>query len=207
MKRWLWSTMWCCTGCIAVAQPVDLQTPSDIAGARRQIEEVRSRETSRFDAADADCKTRFAVNDCLRNSQTQRRAAMAELRKQESSLHALERQQRGQEQTQRVAQKAKERQQQDQEVADAHATRIAEQAQKQSDQQEKRAANKNIALNPSAKASETAKSPAGPAPAQQAANRSAYEQRQVEALQHKQELEKRNVEKTGKPASALPLPQ
>lgn len=207
MKRLLLPVVLFCLGCGVMAQPVDVQTPADIAGARRQIEDVRSRETSRFDAADAECKTRFAVNDCLRTSQTKRRAVMADLRKQEASLNARERQQRGQEQTERAAQKAKERQQQDQDVADAHAARLAEQTQKQSEQQEKRAANKNIAANPSAKASAAAKSPAGPAPAQQAANRSDYERRQAEALQHKQELDKRNAQKTGKPATALPLPQ
>lgn len=202
----LLAAVFCLCG-VAAAQPVDAQTSNDIANARRQIEDIRSRETSRFDAVDAECKTRFAVNDCLRASQTKRRAVMSDLRKQEASLNERERMQRGQEQTERAAQKAKERQQQDQDVAAAHAERLAEQAQKQRELEEKRAANKNTVASPSGKASAAAKPAAGPAPAQQAANRSDFERRQAEASKHKLELEKRNAEKTGKPASALPVPQ
>lgn len=190
----------------AWAQPGDAQASADIAGARRQIEESRSHETARFDAMDAQCQTRFAVNDCLRTSQTQRRAAMTDLRKREANLNEKERRQRGQDQVQRAEQKAQERREQDQEVTDAHAARLAQQAQKQSTQDEKRAANRNIALNPPPPKTPPAKPQAGPLPAQQAANRSEYERRQAEARQHKLELDKRNAEKTGKPASTLPLP-
>lgn len=190
-----------------LAQPADAQSDSDIALQRQQIAEIRSRETARFDAADAVCRTRFAVNDCLRGSQTQRRAVLSDLRKQEAVLNERERVQRGLEQNARAAQKAQEQSDREKEVAEAHTQRIAEQKQKQDEQTQKRIANKNIALQSPAKSPSDAKKPAGPEAAQQSANRSDFERRQAQAQQRKLELEKRNAEKTGKPATALPVPQ
>ena len=184
-------------------------TPASLEEAkqkRQEIEATRQREAARFDTADAECQKRFAVNDCLRSSQTSRRAVMADLRRQEATLNELERAQRGADQIEASRKKALERAQQDKDMAAAQAANREAQAQKQSEQAKKQEANRNVPLNHSGSSSQVPKAPSGPAPIEQATNRADYQRRQAEAQQHRIDLQKRQAEKAGKPPSGLPVP-
>lgn len=208
--RQLPAALWCLACLLAVgaqagnaAPTPDTLNPEQIAARRKEIEETRARESRRFDAMDAECRTRFAVNDCLRDSQAQRRSVMAPLRSQENRLNDMERAQRAADQIRSTEQKAAERRQRDQEVADAHAAQLAAQAQRRKELEDRRMEH---ASRPTPQPPKAAKSPSGPGPQQQAANRAALESRRAQAEQRKRELEKRRQEKTGKPASSLPVP-
>jgi len=182
------------------------QAAGELQAKRLEIESVRARETARLDAADAKCQTRFAVNDCLRVSQLERRTVMTDLRKQESRLNELERSRRGAEQVELSRKKALEHAQQKQEADAAHAANLEAQAQKQKEQAQKREANRSIPTDRAASSPPVPNAPTGPSSAEQASNRADFERRQAEAQEHRSELQKRQREKTGKPASTLPVP-
>jgi hypothetical protein len=216
MKRVLLSLLSVCFIAQAGAQAVatepntsasdPLQLPGDFTVKRQEIEAVRQRETARFDAADAQCKTRFAVTDCLSASQTKRRAVMSDLRRQESHLNELERARRGAEQLELSNKKALERAQREKDVAANHAANVEAQAQKQNEQAQKREANRKVPASPVGGSKPVPNAPSGPTPAEQSTHRADYERRQAEAQQRHIDAQKRQKDKAAKPASTLPVP-
>jgi transposase len=168
----------------------------------QRIEAVRVREGSNFDAQEAACYERFAVNDCLKKVQTKRRALMADLKRQESALHARERQQQGAEALQRIEQKSIERQQRQEEIETENGADRAQD--KLHGQQDKQAEHAAKAASGSAPVATPA--PTGPSVAEQAEARASYERKLVDAENKRQEMIKRQTEKSGKPAKSLPLP-
>lgn len=72
---------------------------------RRAISQKRTQLESGFAAEDAVCYQRFAVNSCLNEVNERRRAAMADLRRQDVLLNDEERKRRGAEQVRRVEEK------------------------------------------------------------------------------------------------------
>jgi hypothetical protein len=189
------------------SSPADpLLLPDDFNAKRQEIEATRKSEMTRFDTADAQCRTRFAVNDCLSASQTKRRAVMSDLRRQESRLNEMERARRGAEQMELSKKKAMERDQLEKDVAANHAASVEAQAQKQSEQAQKREAKRNVPANHVGTSQVVPNAPSGPATAQQAVSRADYERRQAEAQDHRIDAQKRQNEKAAKPASTLPVP-
>lgn len=79
-------------GGFAISQtgPLDVQTV-DIGAQRAAIGAERNRLESGFLSEDAACYEKFAVNSCLENVNTRRRAAMAELKRQEIMLNDTQR--------------------------------------------------------------------------------------------------------------------
>ena len=92
---------------LVLAQPL----VPDAVVAREAAEHARIRKErgdaqARFLAQDVQCYQRFAVNDCLGEVRTQRRAVLAELRRQEISLNEAQRKRRAAEQLLRADDKA-----------------------------------------------------------------------------------------------------
>ena len=92
---------------LVLAQPV----VPDTVFAREADEHARIRKERedaqvRFLAQDVQCYQRFAVNDCLGEVRAQRRAVLAELRRQEISLNDTQRKRRAAEQLLRADEKA-----------------------------------------------------------------------------------------------------
>ena len=92
---------------LVLAQPV----VPDTVVAREAAEHARIRKErgdaqTRFLAQDVQCYQRFAVNDCLGEVRAQRRAVLAELRRQEISLNDTQRKRRAAEQLLRADEKA-----------------------------------------------------------------------------------------------------
>ena len=92
---------------LVLAQPL----VPDTVVAREAAEHARIRKERgdaqvRFLAQDVQCYQRFAVNDCLGEVRTQRRAVLAELRRQEISLNEAQRKRRAAEQLLRADDKA-----------------------------------------------------------------------------------------------------
>lgn len=187
-----------------LAQPVPLRQSGDSTAAFQRIEAARAQALAGFEADDAQCYQRFAVSGCLKQVQSRRRAALADLRGQEAVLHERERAQQAQEQRLRVAQKAQERQQQQ---ADLLAERGQDRAaEKLREQQEKQA--DHVARAATSGASAAAQPAAGgPSASGQTAMRESYARKQLEAEKKRQDVAKRLAEKGGKPAAPLPLPQ
>lgn len=180
---------------------VDLAKPT-----RQEIAAQRAQFSTQFDALEAQCQMRFAVNACLQDVQAQRRAAMARLRAQEAALNTQDRIQRGAEQAARSQAKAQERAALDQEIAEKHVANLQEQAQKQTAQSRKNQEHRDLLMQPPGSQPRVPKLPAGPDPAEQLANRADFERRQAQAMQHAKDLEARQAERAKKPASKLPVP-
>jgi hypothetical protein len=188
-------------------QPVEVAA-ADTTELQR-IEATRVRETAVYDAEEAACYQRFAVSGCIKDIQSQRRAMLANLRRQEAALHERQFADKGAEQRRLSAQKAQERQQQQSgSQTEEAAARTADKLQAQKDKLADHAA-KSPVQGDSAPAANAAAPPlptAGLSAADQSANRASYARKQAEAEKKRAEIAKRLAGK-GKPAAPLPLPQ
>ncbi|RFO98477.1 hypothetical protein DIC66_00875 [Rhodoferax lacus] len=171
----------------------------------QRIEATRVRETAAMDAEEAACYKRFAVSSCLNGVQSRRRAMLANLRRQEATLHERQFAAQGAEQLRRNQQKARERAQQeaDQRAETADGSR-ADRLQAQRDKQAEHTARKST----SAASAPALRAPlAGPTPAEQATNRENFARKQAEAQKKREDNARRQAEKGGKPAAPLPIPR
>ncbi|MCY7304591.1 MAG: hypothetical protein LH632_00275 [Rhodoferax sp.] len=95
--------------CVAAAAQL-LPTTTAIATAEaveyERIRQERSAALEEFNARDAQCYQRFAVNDCLAEARKQRRNVLADLRRQEFALNDAQRKRRAADQLLRSDEKA-----------------------------------------------------------------------------------------------------
>lgn len=69
-----------------------LPADTDIPAERARVASARAEVEQRFAQQELQCWQRFAVNDCLRDARQQRRRDLAELRRKDLQLNALQRQ-------------------------------------------------------------------------------------------------------------------
>ncbi|MDQ3059883.1 MAG: hypothetical protein M3R45_10200 [Pseudomonadota bacterium] len=108
MKRFISACLLASLAGLSNAQTVvpEVPQPDSLTAQRTRISAQRARLEAGFAAEDAACYSRFAVNNCLDKINTQRRQAMAELRRQEILLNDEERKNRGQEQLRSIQEKS-----------------------------------------------------------------------------------------------------
>ncbi len=193
----LWILFACLGLPVAWAQG-DVQEQGGTQAERQRIGAERARSEADFARQEQDCQARFVVQSCVDQIAAKRRKLERELKRQEASLNAAERQQRAQEQLQRGAEKARD-----------HAQRAAElpgdgPAERIQDQQEKVLAHRKVAPSPSRAASKPL--PTVRTAAEQASMREAYASKQRAAQEHRAARDKRLRESTGS-APALPTPR
>lgn len=191
---------------IAVAQPVLEHGASVAPDAYARIEVVRSRETALLNTQEAQCYQRFAVNACLTDVQTRRRALLADLRRQESALHDLERAQKGNEQVQRTNQKAWDKPASDMNARGSEDASIDPMQAKLQAQEEKKQKHAALVSAVGVQAQSRASEPVYPGVDEQARNRASYRNKLAEAEKKRQEVIKRQAEKAAKPVPPLPVP-
>ena len=184
------------------AEPVP-DGESVLPQAYQRLDNLRAQEAAQFQAQQAECHSRFAVNGCLRDEQSRHRAALADLKRQETALHEQERAQRGAEQLARIQQKKLEHQNKLDQAAQAGSS-AAEKMQKQQDKQAAHAEQAAKAAASNSPAPRPAKPSSPMTAAQQAENRAAYERKRQQAETRRKKAAQRQAEK--KPAAALPLP-
>ncbi len=88
------------------AQAAPVAGDSTDQAERARIERSRQLLDAEFAVQERNCYTKFAVNDCLLAERARRRAALADLRRQENLLNDAERRRRAAEQIHRLEQKA-----------------------------------------------------------------------------------------------------
>jgi hypothetical protein len=106
--------LFCCSLSLgaAMAQSPD-QEKTNNAQERSKVAAERARLEAGFQAEEAACKSRFAVNACLQEIRTRRNAAMADLRRQDLLINEADRKARAADQIQKTEDKSSlERQQQ-----------------------------------------------------------------------------------------------
>ena len=190
---------------VALAQNDALQGLSSVSAERAAIESSRASESAKFDALEAECYQRFAVNSCLSEVQSQRRAMLGETKRREQVLNDAERMQRGAAQIRLNEEKAQEKLQKD--IEAARTDNAAAQIERQKAQDSKRLDHANAAKTAS---SAPLTQPAPAAPVDNAAARSEYERKQQDAIKRRADAEKRQSEKAAasasKPIKPLPIP-
>jgi hypothetical protein len=202
MKPLVFSLLWLC-GTVPLWAQTQTVTPASVSNEDYQrIEVARTRERANFEAQEAACYQRFAVNDCLKKVQSKRIAVMAELKRQEGLLHDRERAQQGAEALERIEQKALERQQRsgEDQTGDG-ANRVQQKLQDQKDKRSEHAAKAASGVAPVSQ-----QAPTGPSAAEQAQARASYDRKQADAEKKRQDMLKRQSGKIGKPANPLPNP-
>jgi hypothetical protein len=70
------------------------QAPADDSAARERLLRERAAVQARYAQREADCRTRFAVTDCLNDAKRARRDALAPLRREEIALDDAQRRRR-----------------------------------------------------------------------------------------------------------------
>lgn len=195
----------CCLAAgTALAQAPAEQPSLSNDAAYQQIEAGRAQASSYWDAQEAQCYQRFAVNDCIKQVQTGRNAKLAELRRQETALRERERAERGKEQLERIAQRAKEkREAQTPEQIAASARNEQERLKVQQEKQSAHAA-RVAASGVPVESGRTASQE--PGTQNQASSRADFQRKQAAAVKKREEIALRQAEKTVKKAAPLPLP-
>ncbi|TAH11537.1 MAG: hypothetical protein EAZ11_08955 [Curvibacter sp.] len=179
-------------------QSAGAQTDASAQAQRERIAAERGLAEAKFQQEEQACHNRFAVQACVDQITSQRRALERGLKAQEAALNATDRSLRAQEQLQRIA--AKERE---------HQERTAEQAghvaaDRLQVQQEKQQKHRNAAQAPVNNAA-SRPSPSAPTDAEKALQRKAHAEKLQAAQERRKERDKRLRESTEK-SPALPIP-
>lgn len=184
----------------------------------QQLDALRASKEADLDTEEAACYQRFVVSSCVKDVQVRRRAAVAQLRRQEASVHERQFAQQAAQQQRRSDDKLQEWEQRQ---ADAHAqaASLGNDDRLRAQQEKQRAhaasigqpapASAQHAQSPSAMppaGSASAADPISASQAAQAAHRADYARKQAEAEKRRQEIAKRLAEKNPRVAP-LPVPE
>jgi colicin import membrane protein len=203
------------TFALAQAQaPVPATRVGSIDSERERISAERTRLEAGFSTEDAACYKKFAVNNCLRDVNTRRREAMADLRRQEILLNDEERRIKGAEQIRKTEEKSSPEKQQ--EAADRRAkaledyqSRLAREKEKQQNRATAQAGEK-ASSEASANKLENKQQKTQARTDRQAAaaeETAKFNARQKEARERRAQHESDQLKRTKPPAKSLPLPE
>lgn len=184
------------------------------AAERARLTSERAAAEAAFKSEEKACYGKFGVNDCLNAAKARRRAALADLRRQETSLNDAQRKgkaaqrirddeeraaaERRREEAQR-AKSAQSHKQREAQAADKAATRASgdparpAKAVQRREQLEQRKAEQDAARSRKAR--------------QEASNREHHQHRLAEAQERRAKLAKKLAERKKPPAAPLPAPQ
>lgn len=88
---------WFLLVCLSLESMLALAQALDGEGERARIRAARAQQEAHYQSEEAACYARFAVTDCLHEVRARRRAALADMRRQERLLNEIERKRRAQE--------------------------------------------------------------------------------------------------------------
>jgi colicin import membrane protein len=191
LSRW-WSAWWLGVGLTTLVWPARATEQSSEAAAQRaRIEHERAAIEAQYEARQQQCASRFVVTACVDRAKAERRQALAPLERSLSALDEAQRRRRAAERLQRIEQKS-----------------------------QSQATGENRPLAPEKKRKpapgmtrlEVPAPGAGPAPAPKRRLEApkpgaveAYERRQREAAEHRDAVQRRNLERESQRRPAAPL--
>lgn len=94
---------------LLVGAAASAQAPDEVAAARERISSGRNAAEAEYAVREKACYQRFAVNDCVQAARTERRATLAELRREEITLNDAERRRKAAERLRSLQERAAER--------------------------------------------------------------------------------------------------
>ena len=195
----------CLAGAVAHAQ-----APEDAGAERERIARDRAAVQALFAEREAACQTRFAVTDCVNEAKTQRREALAPLRRQAVALDDAQRQQRAAQRLEDVRNKAGSVQVREREVVVRDPPAAARKPVAAPPAEAASAPVRDVKRKPAPRRT-TARAPAQLKPeaerrAQEAAALARIEARKQAAQAHREAVEQRNAERAARGKRAAPLP-
>jgi len=212
MKFFLFLLCCCLSFRAAMAQSPDQEKAAN-ALERSKVAAERARLEAGFQAEEAACKSRFAVNACLQEIRTRRNEAMADLRRQDILINEADRKARAADQIQKTEEKSNlERQQkraEQEKKAQQETDRLAERSDQRGQSQAKSAADASANLEAAQTRQKNSQSKAGEAKTrdeQAAANVQNAKVRAEKAAQNQAERDKRLKDKTNSTRKPLPAP-
>ncbi len=171
---------------------VQASEPPSAVAERKQIQHDRTAAETRYQQAEAECKTRFAVSGCIAEAQAQRRTAMTELRQRELALDEAKRRAEVEENAKRVQTKQTE--------AAARPVPVPQAASAPP------SAAASAASAPARRQRKTQASKTADEATAAAARVAAQQRRASEAAAHRQDVEQRNAERAARGKKSTPLP-
>jgi len=203
----------CCLSLGAAMAQSPAQEKAANALERSKVAAERARLEAGFQAEEAACRSRFAVNACLQEIRTRRNEAMADLRRQDLLINESDRKARAADQIQKTEEKSNlERQQQraeQEKKAQQETERRSESNNQRGQSQAKSAADASANVEAAQTRQKNSQSKAGEAKTrddQAAANVQNAKVRAEKAAQNLAERDKRLKDKTNSPRKPLPEP-
>ena len=206
--------LFCCSLSLGAAMAQSpAQEKDNNALERSKIAAERARLEAGFQAEEAACKSRFAVNACLLEIRPRRNAAIADLRRQDLLINEAERKARGADQSQKTEDKSSlERQQQraeQEKKAQQEAERRSERHDQRGQSQAKSAADASANVEAAQTRQKNSQSKAEEAKTrheQAASNVLDAKVRSEKAAQNQAERDKRLKDKSNSTRKPLPAP-
>ena len=206
--------LFCCSLSLSAAMAQSpAQEKDNNALERSKIAAERARLEAGFQAEEAACKSRFAVNACLQEIRTRRNAAMADLRRQDLLINEAERKARGADQIQKTEDKSSLERQQQRAEQEKKAQQETERRSERNDQRGQSQAKSAADASDNVEAAETrqknSQSKAGEAKTrheQAASNVLDAKVRSEKAAQNQAERDKRLKDKSNSTRKPLPAP-
>jgi len=173
---------------------------------RARIEQARQTVNANFDALDAACQKRFAVTDCLAQTKSQRRAALADLHRQEAVLNDAQRRQAGGQKLNQLADKQQDAERSALDKQAQAASKAGELNQRLADKAERSAESTAQAKQRQSEQAHKQSTRKLPDPAAEQSAQADYQRKQADAEQHRLGLEKRLKNRSKAPSPPLPAP-
>jgi hypothetical protein len=183
-----------------VAQADD--PPTDLKAQRSRLVRERSAAEEQFAAEKRDCESRFAVTACLDRAKARRRSTLDDLSHQKTVLDDIQRKQRAAARQREVEHHLREA---DDRAAAAPGLSTVVRATRAASAKASRAA-ASAGVNAAASAARMGDGIDPDVARREAANRQAFEKRQLESQTHRDAVERRNAEQAAKRAGAAGLP-
>jgi len=203
----------CCLSLGAAMAQSPAQEKSANALERSKVAAERARLEAGFQAEEAACKSRFAVNACLQEIRTRRSEAMADLRRQDILINEADRKARSADQIKKTEDKSnlerKQHRAEKEKKAQQENDRLAERSDQRGQSQAKSAADASANLEAAQIRQKNSQSKAGEAKTrdeQAAANVQNAKVRAEKAAQNQAERDKRLKDKTNSTRKPLPAP-
>jgi hypothetical protein len=184
----------------AVAQADD--SPTDIKAQRSRLLRERSAAEEQFAAEKRECESRFAVTACLDRAKARRRSTLDDLSRQKTVLDDIQRKQRAAARQREVEHHLREA---DDRAAAAPRLSTVVRAPRAATAKASRAT-ASAGVNAAASAARAADGIDPDVARREAANRQAFEKRQLESQTHREAVERRNAEQAARRSSAAGLP-
>ena len=203
----------CCLSLGAAIAQSPAQEKAANALERSKVAAERARLEAGFQAEEAACKSRFAVNACLQEIRTRRSEAMADLRRQDILINEADRKARAADQIKKTEDKSnlerKQHRAEKEKKAQQENDRLAERSDQRGQSQAKSAADASANLEAAQTRQKNSQSKAGEAKTrdeQAAANVQNAKVRAEKAAQNQAERDKRLKDKTISTRKPLPAP-